>query len=179
MKNILMCLATSAVLITGMAPGLQAGDQAGDAPDTISKLFDDARTQSSQLSLEWKSSARQPGLIWTSDAAEVTRMKEGLNATVKTVAKLNEARSQASPSQLSTIDRIVPVMQEISESSTTAIDFLTKNQTRLTSKQYKDYIGQSSDTSNRLAEIVSKLVDYESRKVQLDLAKRNLELAAK
>jgi hypothetical protein len=174
MKNILSSLMTSIVLIAMMSPAIQAAD----GPDAVSKLFADARTQSSQLSLAWKAYTRQPGLNWTSDAAEVTRMREDLDATARTAADLNEARGQASPSQLAAMDRIVPVMLEIAENTTKAIDFLTRNQARLTSKQYKEYVEQNSDTSNRLSALVSQLVDYESRRVKLDLAKRNLELAA-
>ena len=132
--------------------------------------------------LSWHSSGNhprgKPGLNWAGDAAEVTRIREKLNATIRTLAELNEARSDASPSQLATMDRIVPVMQEIAENSAKAIEFLTRNQTRLSGKQYKDYVDQSSDTSNRLAMLISQLVDYEGRKVRLETAKRNMEVAS-
>jgi hypothetical protein len=131
------------------------------------------------LSVDWKSCASQPAINWASDAAEVTLMKREVAAIVPTMGALNQTRGQASPAQLAAMDRILPVVQEIADNTTKAIDFLAKHQTRLTSKQYKDYVEQSSDTSNRLASLVSQLVDYESSKTRFDLAKRNLELAAK
>ena len=175
MKNILAGIITSAVLAIGMSPALHAED----GPDAILKLLGNAQTQSSQLSLAWKSYAKQAAIDWSGDAAELTAMKGEVAAAGRTVAALNEARSQASPAQLAAMDRIVPIVQEIAENSTKAIAFLAKNQTRLSGKQYKDYVEQSSDTSNRLATLVSQMVDYESRKARFDLAKRNLELAAK
>jgi hypothetical protein len=77
------------------------------------KLLGDAQTQSSQLSLEWKSYARQPAINWAGDAPEVTAMKGEVAAIVRTVGALNEARGQASPSQLAAMDRIVPVVLEL------------------------------------------------------------------
>jgi hypothetical protein len=169
---ILSCLAAA---LTCMPRALNAAD----GPDAIMKLLGDAQAQCAQLSLQWKSDVRRLTIDWAGDAAEVAPMKGEVTAVVRTVAALNEARSHASPAQLAVMDRIVPVMQEIADNTTSAIDFLAKNQTRLTGKQYKDYVEQSSDTSNRLAVLVSQLLDYESRKARLDLAKRNLELAAK
>jgi hypothetical protein len=175
MKNILAGLVTSLLLVIGMPPAARAAD----SPEAFSKLLGDAQAQSSRLSLEWKSDARQSAINWSGDAAEVTAMKDELTAIARTAAALNEERSQALYAQLAAIDRIVPVLQEIADNTTNAIGFLAKNQTRLTDKQYKDYVEQNSDTSSRLATLVSQLVDYESRKAKFDLAKRNLELAAK
>jgi hypothetical protein len=175
MKNVLARIITSAALLIGMSPTLGAADSS----DAILKLLGDAQAQSSQLSLEWKSYAKQPVIDWAGDAPEVTAMKGEVTAVVHAAAALNDARGQASPTQLAAMDRIVPVVREIAENATRAIDFLAKNQTRLTGKQYKDYLEQSSDTSGRLATLVSQMVEYEGRRARFDLAKRNLELAAK
>ncbi len=175
MKNILTGFMISALLVIGISPSARAAD----SPDAILKLLGDAQAQSSQLSLGWKSCARQPAINWSGDAAEITAMKDQLTAVARIVAALNEERAQAPYAQLAATDRIVPVLQEIADNTTKAIGFLAKNQTRLTDKQYKDYVEQSSDTSSRLATLVSQMLDYESRKARFDLARRNLELAAK
>ena len=175
MKNIFTRLMTAAAIIVGMHSAVRAAD----SPDAILKLLGNAQVQASQLSLGWKSYTRQPAINWSANSPEVAAMEDQLTAVGRTLAALNETRPQASFAQLTAMDRIVPVVQEIAENSTRAIDFLARNQTRLTDKQYKDYVEQSSDTSNRLATLVSQLVDYESRKAKFDLAKRNLELAAK
>lgn len=175
MKNTLAGIIASAVLVIGISPALHAAD----SPDAFLKLLEDAQAQSSQLSLEWKSCAKQPALDWAGAAPGVTQMKGDLTAVIHTADALDETRGQASPAQLAAMDRIVPVVREIAENTAKAIDFLARNQTRLTGKQYKDYLDQSSDTSGRLSTLVSQLVDYEGRRAKLDLARRNLELAAK
>jgi hypothetical protein len=177
MKNILNTLTTSAVLVAGIC-AMSLALNAADAPDAVSKLFADARTQSSQLSADWKSYTRQTSVNWTGDTAEVTHLKEDVDATAKTATALNDFKKQASPEQAATIDRIVPVIEEIADNTTKAMQFLGTNQKRLSGKEYKEYLQASSDTSNQLAGIISKLVDYLNHKSKFDEAKRTLELAS-
>src|ERR1700710_1849356 len=128
MKNTFTPIMTAALLIIGMSSTAQAAD----SPDAFLKLLGDARTQASQLSLGWKSYARQPASNWSANSPEVTVIKDQLTEITRTVAALNETRAQAPFAQLAAIDRIVPVVQEIAENARKAIDFLAKNQMRLT-----------------------------------------------
>jgi hypothetical protein len=168
---------TSAVLVAGIST-ISTTLNAADAPDQVSKLFADARTQSSQLSADWKSYTKQSNINWSSDTAEVAHIKEDADATAKAASALSDFRKQASPAQAATIDRIVPVMQEIADNTAKAIQFLGKNQKRLSGKEYKEYLDASADTSNQLAGIISRLVDYSSHQTRFDEAKRNLEMAS-
>lgn len=178
MKNILTNLMTSAVLVTGIA-GISPALHAADNPDTVSKLLADARARSSQLSADWKTYTKQPNLNWTSDGAEITHLKEDVSAASKTVSDLRDARNQASPSEAAAIDRIEPVMEEIAENTANAIKFLSGNQSRISGKEYKEYIDASTDTSARLAGLISQIVEYSNHKIKFDAAKRTLELASK
>ena len=177
MTNILTKLMTSAVLVAGIS-GMSPALHAAAAPDAVSKLFLDARTQSSQLSVDWKSLTRQNNTNSTGDAAEILRMKEDVNAAQKTISSLNDSRSQASASQVAAIQRLVPVMEEITENTADAIEFLSGNQPRITTKEYKQYVEDGSDTSNRLSDLIAELVDYANHKTKFDDAKRGLELAS-
>jgi hypothetical protein len=174
MKNILTRLMASAILagICGMVPSLHAANSA----NALSKLLADARTHSSQLTLDWKSYTRQPNQA--ADATEIARMKEDVNATEKTITELNDSRGQASPSLVAAIEQIVPVLEEIADNTTESIEFLSSNQVRMTSKEYRQYVEDSSDTSSRLSDLISQLVDYANHKTKFDEAKRSLELAA-
>lgn len=171
MKNILTTLLTSAVLVTGISPALYAAS----GPDALAKLFLDARTNSSQLSVDWKSYTRQSSPA--GDAAEIARMKEDVTAAEKTVVSLNGSRSQASPSQVAAIDEIIPVMEEMAENAADAIGFLSGNHSNLTSKEYREYVEEGFDTSNRLSALVAQLVTFANHRTQFDDAKRGLELA--
>jgi hypothetical protein len=178
MKNTLKHLMTSSVLVAGIAGFLPAA-VAADGSDPVSKLLTEARTESSQISVDWKSYTRQSNLNWTSDAAETARMKEDVGAASKTIAGLKDSRTQASPSQLATIERILPVLEEIAENSANAVQFLNKSQSRLSGKDYKAYLDSNADTSTRLANLVAQLVDFANSRDKFEIAKRNLELASK
>ena len=106
MKKVLKHLTMSALLvagIAGMSSSLKAAKGA-DALNPVSRLLSEAQTNSSQISVDWKSYVRQPNPNWTRDAGEIARMKDDIDAAPKTITSLNDSRNQASPSQAATIE---------------------------------------------------------------------------
>ena len=174
MKNILNHLMMSAVLVAGIA-GVSPSLKAADAPSPVAKVLAEAQTNASLISADWKSYARQPNLDWTNDAAEITRMKGDIDVVAKTIKSLNDARSQASPSQIATIDQIVPVMEELADNAADAVDYLNLNKTQLTSKECKEYLEDNSNTSKRLAGLIGQLVEFGNGRDKFENAKRMLE----
>jgi hypothetical protein len=164
--------------IAGMSPSLKAAKGA-DTLNPVLRLLSEAQTNSSQISVDWKSCVRQPNSNWTRDAGEIARMKDDINAAAKTILSLNDFRNQASPSQAATIDQIVPVMEELADHATDAIEYLSGNQTRLTDKEYRKYLEANSDTSSRLAGLITQLVEFGNGRDKFENAKRMLELTEK
>jgi hypothetical protein len=171
-------------LLAGIA-GISSAAKAGDAADTESvlKLLADAKTQSYAISVDasiLESYMRQPSLSWQTHAAEITRMKEDINAAAKTVTKLVDAKGKAEPWQVTAIDRILPYMREIADDTTNAIEYLNKNQAKpLIVGAYKDYIEANSDTSQELASLIANFVDYGNHKNRYESLKKTLELPGK
>ena len=181
MKKVLKYLTMSALLvagIAGMSSSLKAAKGAG-AVNPVSKLLSEAQTDSAHISVDWKSYASQLNPNWTRDAAEIARMKDDIDAAAKTIASLSDSRNQASPSQVATIDQIVPVMEELADRGTDAIEYLNGNQTRLTDKECRKYLEANSDTSSRLAGLIAQLVEFGNGRDKFENAKRMLELAEK
>ena len=102
-------------------------------------------------------------------------MKDDIDVIAKTIARLNDARSQVSPSQAATIDQVVPVMEELADNATDAVDYLNSNQTQLTSKECKEYLEDNSSTSKRLAGLITQLVEFGNGRDKFQNAKRMLE----
>ena len=173
--TLLACLVAG---IAGITPALKAADMP-DSP-AITKLLAEAKTQAYSISVdasELESYTREPTLSWERHAVEITRMKNDINATAKTVTALVAGKSQASPWQATAIDRIVPFMKEIAADTTAAIEYLNKNQSRLANnKEYRDYITANSDTSQELATLIAHFVDYGNHKSRYDSLKNTLEL---
>ena len=163
--------------IVGLSPALHAANE-----ESVSKLLSQARTQSYAISVDattLESYTRQTSLDWSTHAAEIARMKDDINAAGTTVAALNDSKSQAADWQVTAIDRIIPYLREIATNTTAAIEFLNKNQSRLTSPEYKDYIEANSDTSQELASLIAHFVDYGNRKSRYESLKNTLELPGK
>jgi hypothetical protein len=153
-------------------------------PDSqpVSKLLAEAKTEAYAISVDagmLESYTREPTLSWVSHAMEITRMKNDINATGKTVAALNDLKSKAAPWQATAIDRIIPFLKEIASNTTSAIEYLNKNQSRLNAKEYQDYIEANADTATELSSLVAHFVDYGNHKSRYDSLRNTLELPAK
>lgn len=174
MKYSLNNLIATVVLVAGIA-GTSPALMAAGPSDPVSKLLSEATANSSQISVDWKSYAHRSAGNWTSEG--IVRIKDDIAAAARTIAILNEARAQASPSQAITIDRVIPVMEEIVDNTSDAVEYL--NQTPMSDKEYKQYVEASSDTSNRLAGLIAQIVELGNNRDKFENAKRTLELAAK
>jgi hypothetical protein len=164
--------------IAGVTPSLKA---AGEEP-AVSKLLAEAKTRAYAISVDasqLESYTREPSLSWETHAAEISRMKDDINQTAKTVEKLNASRSDAVPWQASAIDRIIPFMQEIAGNTTSAIEYINKYQSRLGTKEYTDYLESNSDLSGQLAGLIAHYVDYGNAKNRFASLKQRVDLSAK
>jgi hypothetical protein len=183
-QNHTIKLTTLACLLAGIA-GITPAVQAADVRDSVavSKLLAEAKTQAYAISVDattLESFTREPSLSWQSHAIEITRMKNDINAAAKTVTMLSSSKAEASPWQVTAIDRIIPFMQEIATDTTAAIEYLNKNQSRLANnKEYRDYIEANSDTSQELSTLIAHFVDYGNRKSRYESLRSTLELPAK
>jgi len=174
---VLACLMAGTV---GITPALRAADK--PESEAVTKLLGDAKRQAFGISLDaatLDSYLRQPNLSWVSHAVEIDRMKNDINEEAKTIQSLNSKRLEAAPWQVAAIDRIIPLMKEIADNTSGAIEFLNKHQAKLTSPEYRDFIEANSDTCNELATLISRFVDYGSHKSRYEDLRQKLELPAK
>ena len=148
----------------------------------VSKLLLEAKKQASLISSDatlLRSYTGQSDLDWRIHGKQITRMKNHINAAAKTVTALDELKIQAAPWQAVAIGRILPYMREMAADTTSAIEYLNKNQSRLSGKEYKDYIEANSDMSHELASLIGQFVDYGKSKGNYEKLQRKLELPAK
>jgi seryl-tRNA synthetase len=105
----------------------------------VSQLLEDIKGQAADLqrdSDELESFTRSD-MSWQSHAEELDRIKERINAIGKTISKLQNLRSSASPWQREAIDRIMPVAKKLASNTTAAIEHLNKNPLRINEPQYQ------------------------------------------
>ena len=154
--------------------------KAADVPDSdhVSQLLADAKTQSYRISLDASTleTFTRSAKSWESHAAAVGEMREHINEAGKTLVKLDQAREAASPWQVVAIDRIKPLLREIATNTTNVIEILNKRPQRLTSTEYKDYVGTTAELSGKLAGLIADFVDYGHTKDRLERLSAKLEL---
>jgi hypothetical protein len=114
---------------------------------------------------------------WESHAAAINQIRDHVNALGRQVAKLKEARANASPWQKTAIDRINPFLDELSGYSEAAIEHIN-GQKRHTIDEYKDYLEANADYSADLAAMIGDFVDYGKTKRRMERLAAKLEVPA-
>jgi hypothetical protein len=176
------CLGALAVLLAMLTiarPIVQASPQEDNKE--VSKLLEDVKIQAAALdrdSDELESFARS-NVSWQSHGTELERIKDRINAIGKTISRMQQLRSSASPWQVEAIDRIMPVAQKLASNTTAAINHLDKNPLRLNTAEYQQYLKSNAEAASQLASMVKEFVDYGNTRTSLEAYERRLELPNK
>jgi hypothetical protein len=144
----------------------------------VSQLLEDIKGQAADLqrdSDELESFTRSD-MSWQSHAEELDRIKERSNAIGKTISKLQNLRSSASPWQREAIDRIMPVAKKLASNTTAAIEHLNKNPLRINEPQYQQYLKSNAEAASNLATLVKDFVEYGKTRTTLEAYERKLEV---
>ena len=154
---------------------------AADAPDNeqVAKLLSDARTQAYQIRTDAETMVTytMSNTSWQSHATAVDLMKQHVNAAGATLAKLDDAKKNASPWQATAIDRIRPLLKEIADNTQNAISYLNKNPNKLTTGEYKDYIEATADQAAQLSSLIGDFVSYGNTKNRMERLATKLEIS--
>jgi hypothetical protein len=97
---------------------------------------------------------------WQTHATLLATVKEHVNQLGHTIAKLEAERSEASTWQQKGVDRVLPLLRELAENTTAAINHLNKNQTRPVSGYYADYLDENAETAHDLNRIITATIEY-------------------
>jgi hypothetical protein len=141
-------------------------------------LLEDIKGQAADLqrdSDELESFTRSD-MSWQSHAEELDRIKERINAIGRTISKLQNLRSGASPWQREAIDRIMPVAKKLASNTTAAIEHLNKNPLRINEPQYQQYLKSNAEAASNLAALVKDFVEYGKTRTTLEAYERKLEV---
>ena len=144
----------------------------------VSKLLEDVKMQAADLqrdSDELESFTRSD-TSWQSHADELERIKERINTIGKTLSRLQNLRSSASPWQREAIDRIMPVAQKLASNTTAAIEHLNKEPLKIHEPQYQQYLKSNAELAANFAALVKDFVEYGKTRTTLEAYERKLEV---
>jgi len=163
-------------ILMASSPMLTAAGSADS--EQVSKLLSQAKTDAYQMKEDAAAmeSYTRLNTDWRSHTTAVNEMKEHINAVGRILTKLEDARPQATPWQVTAIDRIKPLLREIASNTESIILALNKDPRRLTQAEYKDYIEANADESAQLSELIADFVNYGNSKSRMDRLATKLEL---
>ncbi len=99
-------------------------------------------------------------VAWQMHATLLQAVKGHVNQLSRTIAKLEAERSEASTWRQKGVDRVLPLLRELTENTTAAINHLNKNQARPVSGYYADYLDENAETAHDLNRIITATIEY-------------------
>lgn len=169
-KNIPPLLLVLAALMVGylmISPAVQAASNPGEDSKEISQLLSDAKIEAHQLELAavtMESFTRSP-LSRQSHATQLNTIKHHINKSGEILTKLQNARAEGSPWQQKAIDEIAPLLKELADNTTAAMNHFNEDNTPMNmSATYKEYLKSNREMSKELAALIADYVDYGSHK---------------
>jgi DNA repair exonuclease SbcCD ATPase subunit len=117
---------------------------------------------------------RQPSLSWQTHAAQLTQVKEHINAIGDRLERLQALRMNAAPWQQRAIDDIVPVAATLAAHTESAIQHLNENRKLLHAGLYADHLTSLSARSDELKASVDTYLDFASTSDELNRLQQKL-----
>jgi hypothetical protein len=127
------------------------------------QLLSDARDEA----LELASDANQMQALilsdehWVTHALMLARVKAHVDNMALIIEKLSKAQSSGSELQEVVVERMLPLVKELSANTTAAINHLNQNKSRPISETYKQYLQKDAETARQLSSMISGLFEYE------------------
>jgi hypothetical protein len=134
----------------------------GESHD-LTQLLQDASDEAQQLAIDAQDTQ---ALIatdknWITHALALAKIKGHLDNMSLIIDKLSKAQKSGSELQEQAVQRIIPLVKELSANTQAAIDYLNQNKDRPVSETYTEYLKKNAETARQLASVVEALFDYE------------------
>lgn len=170
-------LALLSVLFLSTAPAVFASPKPNDSEE-VTKLLSEVKSEAIQLKddAEDMKSFTRSKLTWQSHAAKIEQIKQHVNKSGELLSKMQDAKASASAWQKQAIDEITPLLRELAASVTSTIEHLGKNQGRIHTPPYTDYVASTADLATDLSGLIADYVAYGEAKNKSEDLEKKLEV---
>jgi Na+/phosphate symporter len=129
----------------------------------LTQLLEEATDEAHQLAIDAQDTQ---ALIttdknWISHALALAKIKGHVDNMSLIIDKLSKAQKSGSELQQEAVQRIIPLVKQLSANTQAAIDYLNQNKNRPVSETYREYLNKNAETARQLASVVEALSDYE------------------
>lgn len=173
-----LSIAATLVLLSLVPARCQAGVTTMPT-GSLTELLWDARDEAVQLA----SDADQMQLLlisdnnWLTHALVLSKIQGHVDDMALIVRKLNEEQGSGSSLQQQAVERMLPLIRELSDNTKAALRYLNQNKSRPLSNTYKQYLEKNAQTARELSSMVSSLVDYQESMAEMTQLRHKLESA--
>jgi hypothetical protein len=129
----------------------------------LTQLLQDASDEAQELAIDAQDTQ---ALIatdknWITHVLALAKIKGHVDNMSLIIDKLSNAQKSGSELQEQAVQRIIPLVKELSANTQAAINYLNQNKDRPVSETYTQYLKRNADTARQLASVIQALFDYE------------------
>jgi len=155
----------------------------GQAPDSraINELLKETESHVTQANDDaelLESYARANRVSWQSHATRLAAIKEHANDLIEDFNTLNSMKQQGSSWQQEAIERVTPLLQEMSKHLSATINHFNDNKSAIQMPAYRDYAKANREYMTRTSQLISDFVKYGETRAKADALEATLELDA-
>jgi hypothetical protein len=169
-----------AVLISLLLFGLPLSASATrDTNQQLTQLLADASNEAFELA---NAADETETLIvsdanWVNHALMLARVKGHVDNMALIIEKLSKAQKSGSELQEQAVERMLPLVKELSANTTAAINDLNQNKSRPISGPYTQYLKKNAETAHQLSSMITALLEYEKSMTEIEQLRSELDVS--
>jgi hypothetical protein len=143
----------------------------------IAQLLDDANSEAIELASDADDMETmiRSDTNWVNHALALAKIKGHVDTLDLIMNKLVKMQGSGSDLQQQAIQQMMPLVKELSENTTAALNYLNQRKSRPISETYTKYLRRNAETAHQLSSMISSLVDYEKSMTDVQRLRNTLE----
>ena len=111
---------------------------------------------------------------WVTHALMLARVKGHVDNMALIIDKLNKVEKSGSALQEQAVQQMLPLVKELSDNTTAAINYLNQNKSRPVSDAYTQYLEKNAETARQLSNMITALREYEKSMADIESLRSKL-----
>jgi ankyrin repeat protein len=142
----------------------------------LTQLLEDARSEALELASDAEDCRTLTASDdkWVNHALMLAKVKAHVDNMALIIDKLNKAAKSGSALQEQAVQQMLPLVKELSDNTTAAINYLNQNKSRPVSDAYTQYLEKNAETARQLSNMITTLCDYEKSMADIEALRSKL-----
>jgi hypothetical protein len=111
---------------------------------------------------------------WVTHALMLAKVKGHVDNMALIIEKLSKTQKSGSELQEQAVERMLPLVKELSVNTMAAINYLNQNKDRPISDSYTQYLNKNAETARQLSSMISSLLEYQKSMAEIEKLRSKL-----